>query len=429
MITLQNSNFLGIHSLKEVTNIEFGKRMTILTGLNGSGKSTILLGIFLALDGLSERKNRNILTPRKNWGIELILIDDNADFKKFHGTFNNIIPKSNIYIKFRNIILEKQDFNTIQKVSEKTATSLNDEFSHSFNSVLSMCNANINKKTLDKSTAEYSFGLSDRSEDNTEVFSFQVGSEMKSTNDFINGYGDDLRINNDKFSAVLYQDEQFFHTKNTNGFSDVNGIDIFSKNNNLDKSIYLLLMEFRKKIIASKSKLPEILSDNIMKNREFFNKNSKESLRLYLEELINEEKYNDDVNDFINKINIFFGELKKKAYISDSGDIYFKEFLGIEKKEKTVKWYDCSKGEKNLLSLLLMVFIYKDTNTFFIFDEPDLALHINWQKKLLKVFSEIAPNSQFIISTHSPALIPQETSDIKFVNISKLKEEVEARNE
>ncbi|TYO11181.1 ATP-binding protein, partial [Acinetobacter baumannii] len=67
--------------------------------------------------------------------------------------------------------------------------------------------------------------------------------------------------------------------------------------------------------------------------------------------------------------------------------------------------------------------------TIFILDEPDLAMHINWQKKLLRTFLEIAPKSQFIVSTHSPALIPQDTKEINFVNVTKLKEEMEMYSE
>ena len=76
-----------------------------------------------------------------------------------------------------------------------------------------------------------------------------------------------------------------------------------------------------------------------------------------------------------------------------------------------------------------MVFIYKDNNTIFIMDEPDLAMHVNWQKKLLRTFLDIAPNAQFILSTHSPALIPNDKKDIGFINVTKLKELMESSNE
>jgi len=76
-----------------------------------------------------------------------------------------------------------------------------------------------------------------------------------------------------------------------------------------------------------------------------------------------------------------------------------------------------------------MVFLYRDNNTIYLFDEPDLAMHIEWQRILLPTFLEIAPNSQFIISTHSPALIPRDVSQVGFINVSKLKEKVEYESE
>jgi predicted ATPase len=75
------------------------------------------------------------------------------------------------------------------------------------------------------------------------------------------------------------------------------------------------------------------------------------------------------------------------------------------KKEKDVSWYNLSKGEKTLLCLLLVAYLHNDENNVFLLDEPDLSLHIQWQKQLIKSLVTLAPKSQFIISTHSPALI------------------------
>lgn len=69
-----------------------------------------------------------------------------------------------------------------------------------------------------------------------------------------------------------------------------------------------------------------------------------------------------------------------------------------------VAWTEFSKGEKTLLALLLIVHLYKD-KAIFLFDEPDLSLHMEWQRMLLPALVKLAPNSQFIISTHSPFMV------------------------
>ncbi|MGQ6545689.1 AAA family ATPase, partial [Serratia sp. IR-2025] len=60
----------------------------------------------------------------------------------------------------------------------------------------------------------------------------------------------------------------------------------------------------------------------------------------------------------------------------------------------------------------------RDKIVIFIFDEPDLSLHIEWQDLLLPAFKELAPNRKFIISTHSPALIGNVGE--RFVNVTDL---------
>lgn len=59
-----------------------------------------------------------------------------------------------------------------------------------------------------------------------------------------------------------------------------------------------------------------------------------------------------------------------------------------------------SAGEKQLIT-----FIAYNTfcdNTIFFIDEPELSLHIDWQSKLFSLLKEQNKTNQFIISTHSP---------------------------
>jgi predicted ATPase len=46
-----------------------------------------------------------------------------------------------------------------------------------------------------------------------------------------------------------------------------------------------------------------------------------------------------------------------------------------------------------------------DEPTVFVIDEPELSLHISWQEKFVKAITEASPSTQFILATHSPAII------------------------
>ena len=39
-----------------------------------------------------------------------------------------------------------------------------------------------------------------------------------------------------------------------------------------------------------------------------------------------------------------------------------------------------------------------------LLDEPENSLHIEWQHQLIDVIRKLNPNSQLIISTHSPSI-------------------------
>ena len=67
--------------------------------------------------------------------------------------------------------------------------------------------------------------------------------------------------------------------------------------------------------------------------------------------------------------------------------------------------YQLSSGEKQMLVILLTVLVEDDQPYVLFMDEPDVSLHIEWQKRLIDLIVELNPNVQIILTTHSPALI------------------------
>ena len=67
--------------------------------------------------------------------------------------------------------------------------------------------------------------------------------------------------------------------------------------------------------------------------------------------------------------------------------------------------YQLSSGEKQILAILLTVLVQDGKPYVLFMDEPEVSLHVDWQKKLIALIMSLNPNVQIILSTHSPAVI------------------------
>ena len=76
-----------------------------------------------------------------------------------------------------------------------------------------------------------------------------------------------------------------------------------------------------------------------------------------------------------------------------------------------------SSGEKNLILIFFHFLFEIDEKTFFMIDEPELSLHIDWQYHILKYFNEYSQNNQIFVVTHSPDIL-QNFKDCE-INLNK----------
>lgn len=222
--------------------------------------------------------------------------------------------------------------------------------------------------------------------------------------------------NSKKLSSILYCDELFFFSDDEDSTSKekLEELDVYSRSNNLAKTLYILLQEFSKESILNEKEREKIDAMNEIKSMlDYVPEDRKLSLEKTIRELEEKSDYKRELNDFIAIVNSFFELTNRKIFIDNEG------LISLEYKENYYKWFDFSKGEMTLLSLLLVVYLHRNENVIFLFDEPDLSLHIKWQKNLISKLAAIAPSSQFIISTHSPALIGN-YNDQSIINISSL---------
>tara|TARA_B100001059_G_C17816155_1_gene575382 strand:- start:1118 stop:2434 length:1317 start_codon:yes stop_codon:yes gene_type:complete len=63
-----------------------------------------------------------------------------------------------------------------------------------------------------------------------------------------------------------------------------------------------------------------------------------------------------------------------------------------------------SSGEKQLLILLTEAVLQKQQPYIFLADEPELSLHIAWQRRVVPAIKSLNPNAQVVVATHSPEI-------------------------
>jgi predicted ATPase len=74
---------------------------------------------------------------------------------------------------------------------------------------------------------------------------------------------------------------------------------------------------------------------------------------------------------------------------------------------REIKLTELSSGEKHLVALLGRVALSPEQGAVFVADEPELSLHLEWQRKILPAIQSLSPGIQIIVATHSPAIVPE----------------------
>ncbi|MCK1536448.1 MULTISPECIES: AAA family ATPase [unclassified Bradyrhizobium] len=66
---------------------------------------------------------------------------------------------------------------------------------------------------------------------------------------------------------------------------------------------------------------------------------------------------------------------------------------------------ELSSGEKQMLIIIGETLLQEQNNFVFLADEPELSLHIEWQKDLVQNIRKLNPHCQIVFATHSPDIV------------------------
>ncbi|EFF84561.1 MULTISPECIES: AAA family ATPase [Acinetobacter] len=383
---LEGVEFYNLVAPQKHTYIDLKKQINIITGFNGSGKSTCLSALHHMISMYSENA-RNY--PRKDWASMLK-------------------TKNHFYSLYNYTCHRPEEINHDQ--IKVILSDLTKDFGKRFDKA---------QDSIDPTSKLRNFVK------NREVFN--INYLITSLDDYNDKQSDDSHF----IKSILFMNESLSSSEKGDFEADFDNLDSFSQEVNIDKSLYSLLIEFSVQSRVEK-RINQVYEDLLKKisNKDF--SSIKEALmeNSEIDELIKLEKIKKEItssknnlkdkpiNSFMSILNSFFKETNREFFINKDG------FLNLrcnypDNKHLIIEWHSLSMGEKNLLTLLLLVFLNRQKEVLFLLDEPDLSMHISWQKRFIKTIAQLSPRSKFIISTHSPAMIDN-SLNIQFMNLNSI---------
>lgn len=133
----------------------------------------------------------------------------------------------------------------------------------------------------------------------------------------------------------------------------------------------------------------------------------------YDEYMQNIHLINEPIDKLEEKFNNVFGE---KFRIDTRNKCSFSKINNLE--NNMFDFHNFSSGEKQMLIFILECSLYLDTGCVYLTDEPEISLHLKWQKKYMETLLSTNEENQFIVATHSPDIVGRYNESI--INLNSL---------
>ena len=442
---LKNFKATNVHGYLNY-NIEFHSRLTFLIGINGTGKTSVLK-LILGLISPSF----NYLNSIEFDSAELICKDSMGSDIFIKATKNTGNNNLDLYLK-------KADAE-YKGMLEKTSIALinneihNEDTSDKLRGLIDRFDQQDLVKEIKSLSTPLFLGLDRRAYEGQQIDKMKQGFLLRRRyinfpqNDPLNIGLMDMqeviydymrliasnqpKINEEFKNKILLQSFEFLENQAFNSWKDAKELDDKRKKAS-DAFNNLKIVGFSDHVNKFFDQLSITLNQfyNVQKNRkknaiepkdiEIIQKwfNNQPQLKR-IDELI---EYNQAYQNEIQKlylpieqtkdiINKFFNESKKELQIDAQGELQIKFKNG-----KIAKLYELSSGEKQIITMLGHLIFFeerfkKDTGIFII-DEPEVSLHLAWQEIFVNSILEASPKTQFILATHSPAILGDFDEDL-----------------
>ncbi|MDY0207129.1 MAG: AAA family ATPase [Pseudomonas sp.] len=106
-----------------------------------------------------------------------------------------------------------------------------------------------------------------------------------------------------------------------------------------------------------------------------------------------------EIKNIYSQVDLFISELS--GFITDKQFVFIGGVLTIES-SRNIDIFKLSSGEKQLLILLIEVLLQRNKPYIYLTDEPEISLHIEWQRKIIPTVKKLNTSAQIIVATHSP---------------------------
>jgi len=172
-----------------------------------------------------------------------------------------------------------------------------------------------------------------------------------------------------------------------------------------DNELKQLLRETE--LLSEKLRKVELLSkgDNIDVTLDAISEDNRRAISLYLSDSV--EKYR-NLEPFANKLLLFLDIVNTKFRPQKIVHIRGQKGFSIGLSDgSSIEPKLLSSGEQHEIVLLCDLIFFSEQGTLVLIDEPEISLHIDWQKKFLSDLEDIgkATGLKFLLATHSPAII------------------------
>lgn len=387
-------------------DMKFDEEVNILIGKNGSGKTTFMnllhAVLTIDIDKLAEITFSNViikLNNKNSHSRKTVKITKIEDFHSAPIVRYQISKKKSIELPIiTNDSLRMYPLSLRRKMKDSY-----DQLKNEFQEFVSVSSLSVYRNNY-----EYDFDHREYRDKRDRYFFSPVDERLNNLLEKLTRYQLQLSSQAREISAQLQKDVLLSlldkDQKRRWSIDFINKFDSNQQKENLSNAysrLGLVSKEVENKItnhINSMEKLKEQLNKGQNSIEiDFYALHVQNRIEKIIDLSLLAEKNTDEL---FKQLNLYLSELKrfmdKNFIFSKSGD------LEIDGKGYPID--KLSSGEKQLLILLTEALLQNKESFIFLADEPELSLHIEWQREILPAVRRINPNAQVIVATHSPEI-------------------------
>jgi ABC-type lipoprotein export system ATPase subunit len=225
-------------------------------------------------------------------------------------------------------------------------------------------------------------------------------------------------LQKDVLGSILYErrDERGVPIPDRKTFDEITEIENLTNayqrlevfDSNIDKKIRKHVEAVNKAVQALADYLPKTNDEPQELDIDFAAVEAYQRTKRIVEMSLESESRSNEMTKHLNLlIDIIHEFIEDKTFNLEGGGL---EITGSRQNTLTVE--RLSSGEKQLLILLTETLMQRERPYVFLADEPELSLHIAWQRKIIPSIKRLNPNAQVIVATHSPEIAGEHQSSI-----------------